>query len=243
MKGGPADGSERDITGKSMFCSLYFIIGWASLLGTGGEAASPLIKQGNFRGLLQCQITAVHHAAHSLPLSQLPFSLPTLSLSLSVWKNSGCDVDLHVACTGGQRDREGRVTNHSWSSRQQPHLETVLSHCVTEWMSDDPGALKVDIVNIKMWFLPISCFLLKSYWTCIPIWFVLYLCCLILFKFNMCCLYDLCQSLNAFIRNGHTRFTEIKGAKEKGICKPSVTFCTRVFHYKIHTSHTLLLLL
>lgn len=71
MKGGPACGSERDITGKSMFCSPYFIIGEASLLVTGGEAAFPLIKQGNFR--------SCYGAKLQLYIMQLSLSLSAAS--------------------------------------------------------------------------------------------------------------------------------------------------------------------
>lgn len=49
LRWGPACGSGHDITGKSMFCSLYFIISWAYLLGTGEGGVLPLIKQGNFK--------------------------------------------------------------------------------------------------------------------------------------------------------------------------------------------------
>lgn len=149
MKGGPAVGSERDITGKSMFCSCYCIIGWASLLGTRGPSSVAFDKARQFQELLHCQITVVHHAAPS-PL------LPQLLLHWSSSSEAGClsGSSLYVLLVSmwpalWSRKTERRVMSTSWSGRQQPHLETQLSHCTTERQSDDPGAVTVSTVNIK----------------------------------------------------------------------------------------------
>lgn len=78
MKGGPACGSERDITGKSARRSPYFIIPLSFLIGDRGRRGVSSDKARQFQELLCRQITAVHHAALCLSLRLLPQLLHTL---------------------------------------------------------------------------------------------------------------------------------------------------------------------
>ena len=98
MKGGPACGSERDITGKKYVLLALFHY-WLGFLirGQGAKQRCLFDKARQFQQLLRCQITVVHHAALSLSLSlfllllQLLYSLPlALSLSLSLYLEGLC---------------------------------------------------------------------------------------------------------------------------------------------------------
>ena len=123
---------------KSMFCSLYFIIGWASLLGDRGRSSVAfLIKQGNFSSCYGAKLQLyIMQLSLSLSLSfycffnfSTVFLWLSLSLSLSIWKDSACDVDLHVACTAKQKDWE---TSEGQQLKQQttaPSTDNVKSLC------------------------------------------------------------------------------------------------------------------
>lgn len=88
-------------------------------------------KARQFQELLWCQITVVHHAALSLLLPQLCFRLPILQHSLFgriCW--SPCCLHCEAERLWGK--------DHSWKSRQQPHLEIKWQHCNVEWIVDNP---------------------------------------------------------------------------------------------------------
>lgn len=94
MKGGPACGSERDITGKKYVLLALFHY-WLGFLirGQGAKQRCLFDKARQFQQLLRCQITVVHHAALSLSLSlstASSTSLQSSSGSLSLYLEGLC---------------------------------------------------------------------------------------------------------------------------------------------------------
>lgn len=132
MKGGPACGSEYDITDKKYVLLALFHYWLSFLIRDGGEAAMLLIKQSNFSSSyctkLQLYIMQLLH------YSFLNFFEPQfLSVEVTL-----CMMLISVFLLHSARNMNRRVKDNKRNSRQQPHLETILWHCGNEWMQVDP---------------------------------------------------------------------------------------------------------
>lgn len=156
MKGGPACGSERDITGKSARRSPYFIIPLSFLIGDRGRRGVSSDKARQFQELLCRQITAVHHAALCLSLRLLS---PQTSAHSNIppvrsvrgwicwsWRvGRSCEAEMLEGEVEGQASRK---------SGQQRHLESVSRHWTLEWRADDPVTLWANETHVTVrWFI------------------------------------------------------------------------------------------